>query len=82
MILSSATIFWFRKKTASLDDKEIYKMKLFPIMPIIFMLAYLFVAVSIAINNPDSAMIAMAVLAGFICIYYVLTYFNRNKKTA
>jgi basic amino acid/polyamine antiporter, APA family len=82
MILSSATIFWFRKKTASLDEKEIYKMKLFPIMPIIFMLAYLFVAVSIAINDPDSAMIAMAVLAGFICIYYVLTYFNRNKKTA
>jgi basic amino acid/polyamine antiporter, APA family len=80
MILSSATIFWFRKKTASLDDKEIYKMKLFPIMPIIFMAAYLFVAVSIAIEDPMSAKIAMAVLAGFICIYFILTYFNSKKK--
>ena len=28
MILSSATIFWFRKKTKHLEDKEIFKMKL------------------------------------------------------
>jgi basic amino acid/polyamine antiporter, APA family len=49
-------------------------------MPIIFMAAYLFVAVSIAIEDPMSAKIAMAVLAGFICIYFILTYFNSKKK--
>lgn len=80
MILSSATIFWFRKKTASLEN--IYKMKLFPLMPIIFILAYLFVATSIAIEDPRSAMIAMAVLTAFVGIYFLLQHFNKNKINA
>jgi basic amino acid/polyamine antiporter, APA family len=79
MILSSATIFWFRKKTASLD-KDIYKMKLFPIMPIIFMLAYLFVAVSIAIDDPESAIIGITVLIGFVGIYFFIDNFNKIKN--
>ena len=78
MILSSGTIFWFRKKTAHLDSTNIYKMKLFPIMPILFMLAYLFVAISIAIDDPNAAMIGLAVLAAFIGIYFLA---NRIKKT-
>ena len=78
MILSSGTIFWFRKKTAHLDSTNIYKMKLFPIMPILFMLAYLFVAISIAIDDPNAAMIGLAVLAAFIGIYFLV---NRIKKT-
>ena len=71
MVLSSATIFWFRKKTKELDGTGIYKMKLFPLMPIIFMSAYLFVGTSIAIADPTAAIIGVGVLAAFVVIYFV-----------
>ncbi len=76
MILSCATIFWFRKKTKHLDDTGIYKMKWFPLMPLIFILAYLFVAISITVADPKAALTGVAVLAGFIVIYFL---FNRKK---
>ncbi|MFN8307648.1 MAG: APC family permease [Ferruginibacter sp.] len=76
MILSCATIFWFRKKTKHLDGTGIYKMKLFPLMPLIFILAYFFVAVSIAVSDPKAALTGVAVLAAFIAIYFL---FNKKK---
>jgi basic amino acid/polyamine antiporter, APA family len=80
MILSSATIFWFRKKDASKEDNGIYKMKLFPLMPLIFMAVYLFVAVSIALEDPQSALIAAAVLVSFIGIYFLVKLLNNKSK--
>lgn len=78
MVLSSATIFWFRKKTKHLDDTGIYKMKLFPLMPLVFMAAYLFVGISITIADPKAAIIGVAVLSAFILIYFL----SHRKKTA
>jgi APA family basic amino acid/polyamine antiporter len=77
MILCSATIFWFRKKTKHLDGTGIYKMKLFPLMPGVFIAAYLFVGISISIADPLAAITGLAVLAAFVCIYFLL---HRNKK--
>ena len=77
MILSCATIFWFRKKTKNLDGTGIYKMKFFPLMPVIFILAYLFVAGSITIADPKAALTGLAVLAAFILLYFVL---HRKKN--
>ena len=71
MVLSSATIFWFRKKTKELDNTGIYKMKLFPLLPILFMSAYLFVGTSIAIADPTAAIVGVGVLAAFVVIYFV-----------
>ena len=71
MILSSATIFWFRKKTKHLDGTGIYKMRLFPLLPIIFISAYLFVGTSISIADPTAALTGLAVLAVFIVIYFL-----------
>jgi len=72
MILSSATIFWFRRKTAGLDDQGIYKMKWYPLLPLIFMLAYLFVGTSIVISDPQAAITGVVVLLGFILIYFMV----------
>ena len=77
MVLSSATIFWFRKKTKHLDDTGIYKMKLYPLLPIIFMAAYLFVGISISIADPNAALTGLAVLAAFVLIYFI----SHRKKT-
>ncbi|MBN8674373.1 MAG: APC family permease [Chitinophagales bacterium] len=79
MVLSSATIFWFRKKTKHLDGTGIYKMKLFPLLPLIFMAAYLFVGTSIAIDDPTAALTGVGVLAAFILIYFI---FNHNRTVA
>jgi basic amino acid/polyamine antiporter, APA family len=78
MILSSATIFWFRKKTKHLEGTGIYKMKLFPLMPLIFMAAYLFVGTSIAIDDPSAALTGVGVLAAFVVIYFIL---HRRKQS-
>ena len=77
MVLSSATIFWFRKKTKHLDETGIYKMKLFPLFPVIFMAAYLFVGASITIADPTAALIGIGVLAAFVLIYFL----THRKKT-
>jgi APA family basic amino acid/polyamine antiporter len=79
-VLSSATIFWFRKKTKHLDGTGIYKMKLFPLMPLIFIAAYLFVGTSIAIDDPSAALTGVAVLASFMLIYFVLHRKKRNQE--
>lgn len=77
MAFSAATIFIIRKKTSHLDKSQIYSMKLFPLMPVVFISAYLFVATSIAIDKPQTAITATAVLAGFLILYFIT---NKRKK--
>ena len=79
MVASSATIFILRKRTRHLDGTGIYKMKLFPVLPLVFMAAYLFVGTSIAIQTPGTALVGVAVLAAFMVLYFI-THLFRNKK--
>ncbi|MEO7049421.1 MAG: amino acid permease [Ferruginibacter sp.] len=78
MILSIATIFWFRRKTKELDNTGIYKIKWYPLMPILFICAYLFVGVSIAIADPPAALTGIIVLAAFMIIYFLTHKKNSN----
>lgn len=81
MILSAATIFILRKKTKHLDGTGIYKMKLYPLLPIIFIAAYLFVAISIALdytNNHHAALTGLLVLGVFTAVYFL---FNKKQTT-
>lgn len=77
MVLSAASIFALRKKTKHLNGTGIYSMKLYPLLPIIFMCAYTFVGISIAMADPFTALTAMSVLAVFIAIYFIA---QKNKK--
>jgi basic amino acid/polyamine antiporter, APA family len=70
MVASSATIFILRKKTKHLDGTGIYKMKLYPVLPILFILTYLFVGVSIVFQDPETAAIGALVLGAFVLIYF------------
>jgi APA family basic amino acid/polyamine antiporter len=70
MATSAATIFILRKRTKHLDNTGIYIMKLFPLMPLIFIAAYMFVGVSIMINTPQLALTGLAVFAAFLIIYF------------
>lgn len=78
MVASSATIFILRKRTKHLDGTGIFRMKLYPILPLIFMAAYLFVGISIAIQTPQTALVGLCVLAAFMLIYFL----TRGKITS
>ena len=71
MAFSAGTIFILRKRTRHLNNTGIYTMKLYPVMPLIFIAAYIFVGISIAINTPQFAFIGLGVLAVFIGIYFL-----------
>jgi len=78
MALSAGSIFILRKRTAHMDGSDIYKMKLYPLLPLIFIASYLFVAVSIAADNYKTALTGIAVFSGFLVIYF-LVYKKQNK---
>ncbi|MGG9964773.1 APC family permease [Ferruginibacter sp. SUN106] len=85
MILSAATIFILRKKTKHLDDTGIYKMKLFPVLPLIFIAAYVFVAISIALEptkpgETNAAVTGLIVMAVFTGLYFLLAQLKKNKN--
>ena len=82
MAFSAATIFILRKRTAGLYETKIYTMKLYPVLPLIFITAYIFVALSIAIDKPNTALTALAVLAAFIILYFVTNRGNNNPVLA
>lgn len=72
MATSAATIFILRKRTRHLDGTGIYKMKLYPLLPLIFIAAYIFVGTSIAFDTPNLALIGTAVFAAFLGIYFLV----------
>ena len=81
MATSAATIFILRKKTQGIDEAAIYTMKLYPLMPLLFITAYILVAVSIAVEKPNTALTGTAVLAGFIILYFVTSKMGGKKDT-
>ena len=79
MATSAATIFVLRRRTKHLDGTGIYSMKLFPLMPVIFILTYLFVGTMIAVENWRYAVIGFSVLAFFLLVYFAATkWLKRN----
>jgi APA family basic amino acid/polyamine antiporter len=71
MATSAATIFILRKKTKHLNGTGIYTMPLFPVLPLIFIAAYLFVGASIAFNDYKLALTGTGVFIGFLILYFL-----------
>ncbi len=78
MATSAATIFILRKRTRHLDGTGIYTMKLYPILPIIFILTYLFVGTVIAITDPKFALIGTGVFIAFLVLYFATEKWRRK----
>jgi len=78
MATSAGSIFILRKRTKHLDKTGIYKMKLYPLLPVLFILAYVFVGTVIAITNPEYAITGLSVLAVFMVLYFI---FHKKAKT-
>lgn len=79
MATSAATIFILRKKTRHLNGTGIFSMKLYPLIPILFIMAFTFVGVMIAVDEPRLALTGISVLAGCIGLYFVIQRLKKNK---
>ena len=79
MVLSAATIFKLRKNTVQLDETGIYKMNFFPLMPLVFMLAYAFVGTVIFIDKPATGLTGIGILAAFIGLYFLVDILKKRK---
>ncbi|OSZ80871.1 serine/threonine protein kinase [Chitinophagaceae bacterium IBVUCB2] len=81
MVLSAGSIFIIRKRTKHLNGTGIFSMKLYPLLPIIFIAAYSFVAISLLINETKLSLIGLGVLAGFIGLYFVVKAIKPAEQT-
>ena len=80
MATSAATIFILRKRTKHLEGTGIYSMKLYPVLPIIFILAYIFIGTVIAITDPMYAVIGTSVFLGFLLLYFATQKLRKQSS--
>lgn len=80
MATSAATIFILRKRTKHLNGTGIFSMKLYPLLPLIFIITYLFVGTVIAIEDYKYAVIGISVFTGFLLLYFLTKNFRRQKE--
>lgn len=71
MAFSAATIFILRKRMKGVDESNIYTIRRVNIAPVLFIATYAFVALSIAYDNPGIALTGIAVLGGFMLLYFL-----------
>ena len=71
MAFSAGTIFLLRKRGTHPHGSSFYKMKLYPLQPLVFIAAYCFVAISILVDKPRTALTGLGVLTLFILLYFL-----------
>lgn len=80
MATSAGTIFILRKRGVGGNEKNSYRMKLYPLLPLIFIAAYLFIGTSIAINTPKAAWVSALTFAVFFALYFVLRIIKKSPQ--
>lgn len=71
MVLSAATIFIFRRKQGKSHVETAFRLKWYPLLPLIFIAAYAFVAGSIAFHSPFTALLGLGILFLLILGYFL-----------
>lgn len=79
-VFSSGTIFLLRRRRMG-EDRDFYRMKGYPWMPLLFMLAYSCVTVSIAINDPKAAKYCLLIFLCFFILYFILKWISPISST-
>jgi APA family basic amino acid/polyamine antiporter len=81
MSTSAATIFILRRRKVG-EQGGIYRMRLFPLLPLIFILAYIGVATSIVLDDPGSAGYGVLIFACFFVLYFAVRFIQANRRKA
>lgn len=80
MATSAATLFYFRSKNIVPEGKKIYKVPLYPLTPIFYILAYTLIAVSVFVKNPTAALNGILIFVIFIAIYWIVYFIKVRAK--
>lgn len=81
MATSAATIFILRQKKVMPDSSEkIYKVPLYPALPIFYILAYIFIAVSVYIKDPAAGWNGMFIFLGFLGVYWIMYWWKFGPR--
>jgi len=76
---SASTIFILRRRRTG-EERDIYRMKFYPLVPVIFILAYVCVATSIVLDDPSSALYGAGIFAFCFLLYFVLRARQRLRN--
>jgi len=77
MSTSAACLFILRRRKIGEERGDVYRMRLFPLMPLIFIFAYISIATSIVFDDPLTAGYGVLIFALFFGLYFVI---RRAKK--
>jgi APA family basic amino acid/polyamine antiporter len=72
--LAALTVFILRKRARNMDTSEIYTIKWFPLVPLIFIISYWFVTINIFITfkeNPYAGLICLGCYVFGLIVYYI-----------
>jgi basic amino acid/polyamine antiporter, APA family len=78
MILSAGSIFLLRKKKVG-NHSDGFRMKWYPLFPVLFIVAFVFIATIIAITETNNALLGYFALSVFMSLYFIKEFLNRKK---
>ncbi|MCA9658384.1 MAG: amino acid permease [Myxococcales bacterium] len=80
MAAGAAALFVLRRQTSHLDDLAIYRMRLYPALPLLFIAAYLFIAFAVASADPQAAVRGAGIFAAFAVVDLVARRRRRSPS--
>lgn len=81
LIAAACCIFIFRRKMKTDTDSKIYRMKGYPYLPLLFVVIYLGVILSVFFTNPWSAMWGFVLFLSGLPLYYLIQRLISGTKT-
>jgi APA family basic amino acid/polyamine antiporter len=82
-IAAAATIFILRKKHSDANNESYSIARASAVaigVPLLFIIAYTFVAVSVVIDKPIAAVYGTVIFAAFLPLYFLFLYISRSSK--
>ncbi|HEY8970449.1 MAG TPA: APC family permease, partial [Puia sp.] len=72
MSTSAACLFILRKRKIGEERGDVYRMRLFPILPLIFISSYIGIATSIVLDDPLTACYGVLIFVSFFVLYFIV----------
>jgi len=72
MSTSAACLFILRKRKIGEERGDVYRMRLFPLMPLIFIFSYIGIAASIVLDDPLTAGYGVLIFVSFFVLYFIV----------
>lgn len=77
--MAALAIFILRKRTRELDGTGIYTIKWYPLVPLIFIVVYWFVTITIFMENTNAKWVCLAAFVLGLMIYYAAKWKGENR---